>query len=109
MFYVTLLDISCSVVLGQSWLTCYNLLIDWELGSITFWPLKEIESLVPLESATLVRLTSVSPSSVPKIALVDAVAFTFASKLADMQVFRLFIATTTPANSKTTLIEQHPC
>ena len=99
MFYVTPLDVSCSAVLGHSWLTCYNPLIDWVSSSISFWPPKETESKAPPESVTPVPLNSVTPTT--NISWVNAVAFARASKLADVQIFKLFVVTTTPTSSET--------
>ena len=104
-FYVTPLDVSCSVVLGHSWLTCYNPLIDWVSDSISFRPPKETESKAPLELVTLVPLTCIPPSPATNISWVNAAAFARASKLADVQIFKLFVVTATPANSEPTLVD----
>ena len=55
-FYVTLLDSCYSLVLGHSWLTCYNPLIDWVSRSISFRPPSLLQSLASVSSVkTLVN------------------------------------------------------
>ena len=55
-FYVTLLDSCYSLVLGHSWLICYNLLIDWVSRSISFRPPTLLQSPASVSSVeTLVN------------------------------------------------------
>ena len=56
-FYVTPLDSCCSLVLGHSWFTHYNLLINWVSGSISFWPPSLLQSPASIPSVK----TLVSP------------------------------------------------
>ena len=102
-FYVTLLDSSCSLVLGYNWLAQHNPLIDWVNGLINFHPSLQ-ENLAPshvaantplaslffldtplqsLDSAVFIPTseTSVSNSKWPNIAIISAAAFLHASKL----------------------------
>ena len=111
-FYITLLGASCPMVSGLNWLTCYNLLVDWALRSITFHTLSQestpnptspqasslqeaLPSLTPVTLAVSLTplvppISLTSPSShPPSISLVNTVAFTHASKLPGSQVFQI--------------------
>ncbi|KIM69163.1 hypothetical protein SCLCIDRAFT_19789 [Scleroderma citrinum Foug A] len=105
-FFVTLLDSSCVLVLGHSWLTHYNPLIDWVLGHIEFQkstlqmlavlvppPIKSTPASAPAASLSMDSpLTSdLPPSSAPYVSLIGAAAFACASKLPGATSFTLYI------------------
>ena len=104
-FYVILLDSCYSLVLGHSWLTRYNPLIDWVSGSISFWPpsllqiwasVPPVETLVnppfsPAENPLqfIPSETSPSNSKQPHITIISALALLWASQLSDSKIFAL--------------------
>jgi len=114
-FYITLLNSCCSLVLGHSWLTHYNPLIDWVSGSISFPPpslLQSPASVPPVE--TLVNLlfspaenplqftpseTSLSNPKRPHITIISAPALLWASWLSGSKIFALQFCSTIQAKS----------
>ena len=54
-FYVMPLDSTCSVILRHNWLTCYNPMIDWVLGFVTFRKTGQ-ESFMNSSSACALKL-----------------------------------------------------
>ena len=105
LFYVTLLDSSCSLVLGHNWLTHYNPLIDWVLGNISFETTlhapKSPPTSPPLQASTSLATLNPAPYEespkleAPKIALVNAAAFTCIRRMDGTEVFQLALSEVT--------------
>ena len=95
-FYVTPLKASCITVLGHNWLTCYNPLIDWVLGSIKFGSPLQTDSLMSPETVAMAPLSSDPPTLTLLVALkvsfINAAAFAHLSKMDDNQVYQLFLS-----------------
>jgi len=116
-FYVIPLDSCYLLVLGHSWLTCYNPLIDWVSGSISFRPpsvLQSPASVPPVETLVnplfspaenpLQFTPSKTPLSNPKrphIAIISAPALLRASRLSGSKTFSLQFRSTIQAKSTT--------
>ena len=118
-FYVTPLDSSCSVVLGYNWLTRYNPLIDWALGSIVFRPPSiDRSSPPPTSSARSAQLPSQNPSvstetprtseSVPRISIIGAAAFARACKLPGTQCYSIRPSDTSVSGNSASVPEEAP-
>ena len=104
-FFITLLDSSCVLVLGHSWLTHYNPLIDWVLGHIEFRkgtlrlpaatvpPFVESTSVktLPPEDSSPPPDSDLPPSSAPYVSLIGTAAFAHACKLSGSTNFTLYI------------------
>jgi len=116
-FYVTLLDSCCLLVLGHSWLTRYNLLIDWVSGSISFRPPSVLQSpasvplveilvnppFSPVENPLqfIPSQTLPSNSKRPHIVIISAPALLRASRLSGSKTFSLQFHSTIQVKSTT--------
>jgi hypothetical protein len=119
MFYVTLIDESCSVVLGYDWLSHYNPLIDWAKSSIDFRTLEEesqylstsptleTETPAPLNPQVIVEPVSDEPPprTASHISFVNAAAFSRAARMPDAKVFILNISDPTIFSCSSTISE----
>ena len=102
-FYVTPLDKSVSAVLGYSWLSDYNPLIDWKTHSIKFRtaPTDRRNSDLPPPRTPSPELPPEPPttSSAPQVTLVNAAAFARACKLPGSASFTLNLSSVSAAEA----------
>jgi len=112
-FYLTPLDSECIIVLGHNWLTCYNLLIDWVLSSLTFQtlagslpaplltpspvpPSNPISGLSGQSDSSLTPSVDTLACDPPHISLINAATFVHACKLEGSMKYQLQLH---PSNS----------
>src|SRR5882672_12961609 len=111
------------IVLGYRWLTRYNPLIDWVLSSIFFRRPLQHESEISPSVETLPSLAPfpniwdsvpelskyvppVNPRKPPEVTLINAAAYSHASKLEGSKCFQLWISLPEVTGHSTTTSEQ---
>jgi len=118
-FFVTPLDPSCSLVLGYNWLTRYNPLIDWVLGSIKFRSqLLDQSTPSSTSSARSASLSSQTPSvetektpsvpPAPRVSFINAAAYARACKLPGVQSFRIHLSDPSVCGRATSISDLEP-
>ena len=79
------------------WLTHFNLLIDWVLGSIMFHSPLQTDSLMSSETVASAPISSETPTPLtllvaPKVSFINTAAFARLSKMDNTQVYQLFLS-----------------
>ena len=102
-FYITPLDLSCTLVLGHHWLTRYNPSIDWVKASIKFHaevalvsPPAPTLSSSPKPGPVNPKLSptgQLKPGKPPRVTLINAKVFACESIMQGSQCFCLQVAT----------------
>ena len=104
-FYITPLDLSCTLVLGYHWLNQYNPLINWVHNHITFRvntpnePTTVQLPKIPAMAKPQLALPKASPADwtkpgvTPRVTLINAKAFKRESMMQGSQCFHLQVVT----------------
>ena len=113
--FVFLLDQSTPLVLGYNWLTCYNLLIDWVFGNITFHSQLSEKLNPPMSFARSAQLppqeTQISnnlstSTSIPSISIISSVAFHHACRLPGAQFFQILLSDTSVSGKSASISDE---
>ncbi|KIO05558.1 hypothetical protein M404DRAFT_25276 [Pisolithus tinctorius Marx 270] len=128
--YLAPLDSECKIVLRHDWLTHYNPLIAWILGSLTFWtpaqgmptpltpPVRPVSTSLPdpgpcdqpgpAPSVLVSDSLAHTPLKAPLVSLINAATFVHACKLEGSIQFQLQLRPSESAQARLALASSPP-